>query len=248
MDHWTTGQVSNQCNVSVRTLRYYDQIGLLTPSYKEDNGRRYYSEEDLFTLEKITLLKSLMLPLDEIQNLLDKLSYPEILRAHYNHLQEQLTLLQTSISNTTSLINMIDLEGSLSWERISHMVKTSKQHSRKWIEYFQDDEKQFLEQMLPSLGNSDRITQHYVTLLRRIEWCEQHSILPETAAGYQIGCELIAITNETFEGNEQLMNKFWEVRKMPSATTGLYPLPDSTLEFADRCMVYAEQLRDKEKE
>ena len=59
------GQVSKQFNISVRTLRYYDQIELLAPSFKDENGRRYYSEADLFTLEKITLLKSLMLPLED---------------------------------------------------------------------------------------------------------------------------------------------------------------------------------------
>ncbi|WP_028545799.1 MerR family transcriptional regulator [Paenibacillus taiwanensis] len=248
MSHWTTGQVSKQSNVSVRTLRYYDQIGLLTPSFKDESGRRCYSEENLFTLEKITLLKSLMLPLEEIQNLLDKLSYREILKAHYNHLQEQLSSLQTSISNTTSLINMFDLEGEVSWKRISHLVQTAKHNSKKWIEYFEDDEKDFLEQVLPSLSKSDRITQQYISLLRRIEWCQQHSILPESEAGYQIGCELIAVSNDTFDGNEELMNKFWEVRKMPSETTGLYPITDQSLEFAERCIIYAEQLLNKESE
>ena len=49
MKRWTTGEVSKQRNISIRTLRYYDQIDLLTPSFKDDNGKRYYSEDDLFT-------------------------------------------------------------------------------------------------------------------------------------------------------------------------------------------------------
>jgi len=71
MKHWTTGEVSKQRNISIRTLRYSDQINLLTPSFKEDNGRRYYSEKDLFKLEKIIVLKSLSLPLENIRDLLD---------------------------------------------------------------------------------------------------------------------------------------------------------------------------------
>ncbi|SMF68175.1 transcriptional regulator [Paenibacillus uliginis N3/975] len=239
MNRWTTGQVSKQSNVSVRTLRYYDQIGLLTPSFKDDNGRRHYSEQDLFTLEKITLLKSLSLPLEEIQNVLEKLSFRDILIAHHNHLQEQLTLLQSSISNTTSLINMMDLEGSISWERVSSLVRTAKTSSKKWMDYFEDDERLFLKQALPNLGNSDRTTQQYISLLRRIKWCVEQSIAPESEEGYQIASGLIEVSNETFGGDEELMNKFWEVRKQPVEKSGLYPVSEEVLDFVERCISYA---------
>lgn len=125
MERWTTGELSKQRNISVRTLRYYDQIKLLTPSFKDANGKRYYSEDDLFQLEKILILKSLSLPLEDIRGMLDKLSYKQILISHYNYLQEQLSEIQTSISNTTTLINLIDLEESLSWERVSELVQNS---------------------------------------------------------------------------------------------------------------------------
>lgn len=240
LSRWTTGQVAKQRNVSVRTLRYYDQIGLLTPSYKEDNGRRYYSEEDLFTLEKITLLKSLMLPLEDIQSLLDKLSYRDILIAHHNHLQEQLSLLQNSISNTNSLINMIDLEGSLSWERVSHLVQVSQGGSKKWMDYFQEEERMFLKQMLPNLGSNDQMTQQYVSLLRKIEWCIKHGIQPESETGMQIAVELMEISSETFGGDEDLMNKFWEVRKKPAEQTGLYPVSEEVLLFVQRSIAIVE--------
>ena len=146
MKRWTTGQVAKQRNISVRTLRYYDQIELLTPSFKDENGRRYYSEEDLFKLEKIIILKSLSLPLEQIREVLNKLSYKQILISHYNHLQEQLATLQTSISNTTSLINMIDLEESLSWERVSQLVQISETSVNKWLDYFEEDEKRLLQE------------------------------------------------------------------------------------------------------
>ncbi|WP_106767214.1 MerR family transcriptional regulator [Paenibacillus faecalis] len=239
MNRWTTGQVSKQNNISVRTLRYYDQIGLLTPSFKDNNGRRYYSEEDLFTLEKITLLKSLSLSLEDIRNVLEKLSLRDILIAHHNHLHEQLSALQTSISNTTTLINMIDLEGTLSWEKVSHLVQIARTSSKKWIDYFEEDEQQFLKQALPNLSQNDRTTQQYVSLLRRIEWCIDQSIAPESEEGYHIATGLIEISNETFKGDEELMNKFWEVRKQPAEQSGLYPVSEEVLDFVERCITYA---------
>ncbi|MFF3100197.1 MerR family transcriptional regulator [Viridibacillus arvi] len=238
MKYWTTGEVSKQRNISIRTLRYYDQINLLTPSFKEDNGRRYYSEKDLFKLEKITILKSLSLPLENIRDVLDKLSYKQILISHHNYLQEQLSKLQTSISNTTSLINMIDMEESLTWERVTELVQNSQNTSKKWIDYFQDDEKTFLQETIPNLSNNDKTTQQYISLLRRIEWCIKHDIKPESDEGHQIACELIEISNDTFQGDTKLMDKFWEIRKLPSEQTGLYPISEEVLEYVERCIAY----------
>lgn len=238
MKQWTSGEVAKQRNISIRTLRYYDQIHLLTPSFKADNGRRYYSEQDLFKLEKIIILKSLSLPLDNIRELLDKLSYKQILISHHNYLQEQLSKLQINIANTTSLINMIDLDDSLSWEHVTELVQHSQQSSKKWIDYFQDDELTILQETIPSLSNNDKTTQQYITLLRRIEWCIQHNIHAESDEGVQIASKIIELSNDTFQGDTTLMDKFWEVRKLPTEETGLYPISEEVLEYVERCLAY----------
>lgn len=59
MNLWTTGEVAKQRGISVRTLRYYDQIKLLKPSFRDENGKRFYSEENLIKLEKIIILKKM---------------------------------------------------------------------------------------------------------------------------------------------------------------------------------------------
>ncbi|KIL71933.1 MerR family transcriptional regulator [Bacillus badius] len=243
MKQWTTGQVSKERNISVRTLRYYDQINLLNPSYKDDNGRRYYSEEDLFKLEKIIILKSLSLPLKNIRDLLDKLSYKQILMSHHNYLQEQLSKIQTSISNTASLINMIDLEECLSWEHVSRIVQTSQNSSKKWMDYFEDDEKILLQKTIPNLSSNEEITQRYISLLRRIKWCIKHNIKPKSDEGYQIALELMDISNDTFQGDTKLMDKFWKIRKLHTEETGLYPISDDVLEYIEQCISYATEIR-----
>jgi MerR family transcriptional regulator, thiopeptide resistance regulator len=240
MKRWTTGEVAKQRNISVRTLRYYDQIGLLAPGFKDENGKRYYSEEDLFTLEKIMILKSLSLPLEEIREVLKQLSYKQILVSHYNYLQEQLAELQTSISNTASLINMTDLEESLSWNRVAELVQHSQKRSKKWTDYFEEEEKAFLEKTIPNLGSNDEITQQYISLLRRIEWCVEHHIPAESDEGFEIASELIRLSQKSFQGDSKLMDQFWEVRKLPAEETGLYPVSEEVLKFVERCLAYAD--------
>ncbi|OCA82538.1 MerR family transcriptional regulator [Pradoshia sp. D12] len=242
MKQWTTGEVAKQRNISVRTLRYYDQINLLTPSYKADNGRRSYSEDDLFKLEKIIILKSLSLPLETIRDILDSLSFQQILISHYNYLQDQLTNIQTSISNTTSLINMSELQESLSWEDVLKLVQNSQNNSKKWIDYFHQDEKLLLQKSIPNLSSNDKTTQQYMFLLKQIEYCIQNKVKPESEIGAQIASDLIKLSNDTFQGNEELMNQFWEIRKKPAEETGLYPIPNHVLEFAERCIAYLTDL------
>ncbi|MFS0781826.1 MerR family transcriptional regulator [Bacillus sp. 1P06AnD] len=238
MKYWTTGEVSKQRNTSIRTLRYYDQINLLIPSFKDTNGKRYYSEDDLFKLEKIIILKSLSLPLENIRSILDKLSYKQVLISHYNYLQEQLLTLQTSISNTTTLINMIDMEDSLSWKRVSDLVQHSQKRAKKWIDYFQDDEKTILQKSIPNLSDNDKTTQQYMSLLHRIEWCIENNMKAESDEGVEIAAFIIELSKDTFQDDSHLMEKFWEVRKRPSEETGLYPISEEVLEYVERCIAY----------
>ncbi|HWJ78706.1 MAG TPA: MerR family transcriptional regulator [Niallia sp.] len=238
MKKWTTGEISKQRNISIRTLRYYDQINLLTPSYKDEHGKRYYSEEDLFRLEIIIILKSLSLSLEDIHNILNKLSYKQILISHYNYLQEQLSKLQTSIANTTSLINMIDLETSFSWEQVSKLVQASENRMKTWMDYFQEDEKKLLKETIPSLTHNDEITHQYILLITQMEEYISQGIQPESAEGFQIAAKLKDLSDTTFHGDDDLINKFWEVRKLPTEETGLYPISEEVLEFVERCMDY----------
>lgn len=55
----TIKEVSKACNVSVRTLHYYDQISLLSPSERTDAGYRLYGEAELIRLQQILFFREL---------------------------------------------------------------------------------------------------------------------------------------------------------------------------------------------
>lgn len=67
---YSIGKVSTLCNVSVKTLRYYDEIGLLVPDCrKDDSNYRYYTHEQILTLFIIRKLRLLGVPLKEIKEI-----------------------------------------------------------------------------------------------------------------------------------------------------------------------------------
>ena len=63
--------VSRIARVSIRTLHYYDEIGLLTPTGRTESGYRLYTDEDLLRLQQILIGRELGLPLEEIRRSLD---------------------------------------------------------------------------------------------------------------------------------------------------------------------------------
>ncbi|MFB9326543.1 MerR family transcriptional regulator [Paenibacillus aurantiacus] len=66
------GEFSKLCEVSTKTLRYYDEIGLITPDeINQDNGYRYYAVGQLKTMLMISRLKSYHFSLDEIKAIME---------------------------------------------------------------------------------------------------------------------------------------------------------------------------------
>lgn len=87
---WSIQQVARMSGVTARTLRYYDEIGLLRPARVGANGYRYYERKQLLRLQQILLLRDLGLDLATIGAVVDAEHDPiEALRRHYHRLLEQ---------------------------------------------------------------------------------------------------------------------------------------------------------------
>lgn len=70
MSLYTTGELAKLCNVSVRTVQYYDTRNILKPSTLSEGGRRLYSEEDVKRMEIICFLREAGISLGSIEELI----------------------------------------------------------------------------------------------------------------------------------------------------------------------------------
>ena len=66
---WSIAQVCERSGLYARTVRYYEEIGLLPGVRRSEGGRRVYGDDELERLRFITRLKTLGLPLKEIRDL-----------------------------------------------------------------------------------------------------------------------------------------------------------------------------------
>ena len=95
MSTTTIGEVARLAGITVRALHHYDEIGLLTPAERRDNGYRGYSEDDITRLQYILAYRELGLGLHAIAGILDeRLETIEALRSVHHRVQEQIKRLE----------------------------------------------------------------------------------------------------------------------------------------------------------
>jgi len=99
----TVKKLAKISGLSIRTLRFYDEIGLLKPAYYGDNNYRYYEEEQLLMLQQILFYRELRFPLNDIQRIISSDNFNKI-DALISHKQ----VLVESLDRTRKLIKTID--------------------------------------------------------------------------------------------------------------------------------------------
>ncbi|MEV4437238.1 MerR family transcriptional regulator [Streptomyces sp. NPDC049585] len=108
---WPIAEVARMSGVTARTLRHYDEIGLLPPVRIGANGHRYYGQVQLLRLQQILVLRALGLGLPEIGRVLaEQVDEVEALRGHHRRLlaeRDRLDTLAGTVSRTIA-----DLERS----------------------------------------------------------------------------------------------------------------------------------------
>lgn len=145
MNYYKTGQFAKLANVSERTIRYYDKIGLLKPSFVMENGYRQYSDLDLLKLQKILSLKHLGFSIEEIfPMVMDNTNLKE-------SFELQIDLIEDKINHLQSLKDALKRASQtpdLSWNMILSLVQLS------------NEETNIIEQYKNAKNLNDRITLH----------------------------------------------------------------------------------------
>ena len=107
MELQTIGQISKKYGISIQTLRYYEQIGLIQSTRNDDNAYRFYDEAIIKQLHSIIFLRKLRISLKQIKEILDNQNAVvtvEILERNISELDEEITSLSTVKSILTRFV------------------------------------------------------------------------------------------------------------------------------------------------
>lgn len=120
------GELAKQTGLSIRTLHYYDEIELLTPSHRTEIGHRLYSDQDIMRLQQIISLRQLGFSLKEIHECLEKpdFSLPQVINLHRTRLREQMTLSHTLIERLNAIARELETTQSVAVENLIQAMET----------------------------------------------------------------------------------------------------------------------------
>ncbi|WKA58796.1 MerR family transcriptional regulator [Planococcus shenhongbingii] len=143
---YTVQKLGSLAGVSTRTLRYYDEIGILKPARKNSAGYRIYGRNEVDKLQQILFYRELGLDLESIKKIVNDPAFdgPAALRKHWQQLLQKRRQLDLLINNVEKTISAA--EGK------SHMADKEKFQGFKQ-KLVDDNEKQYGEEVRAKYGD-----------------------------------------------------------------------------------------------
>lgn len=140
------GEFSEMTGISIRTLHYYDEIGLLKPEKHPSSGHRLYSDQDVLTLQKIVSLKFLGYSLEQISEMIHEpsfnLSLNETLQIQKRAFEEKKEQIETALKAINRTMILLEEEGEVDSSillSLIHSMQTEKLQ-RQWLEQYTSKE------------------------------------------------------------------------------------------------------------
>lgn len=232
-------EVTKQTGISVRTMRYYDEINLLPPAGKTDGGHRLYGEQEIKKLQEIQFLKSLGFSLKEIKEMLSDKNWDwsQGLENQLNYILSEKEKIIEIEQTLKGLINSLTIDGALNLVHIKKLIQLYQANHDQRKTYrdnlFQDKEKQLFD-LLPNVNSDDPDSLEWVTLLGELKKSMDKGVdAPEVQ---RIIGRFHEKVYDTFGENEDFFEKIWEIRKSPKASEkiGFYPIEEDVLNFFEQ--------------
>lgn len=236
------GELAKQTNLSIRALRYYDEIGLLKPAQVAESGYRYYSEAEIKRLQHISALKELGFTLASIKEMLGSGSGFEAAQWE-SYLQLELAAIRNERKRLDEMERLLlnaryayEMKGEIDPEDIFLFIRalnvTPEMRDRFLTRNFTEQESEIIKG-LPDLGDNDERNLAWAKLIRQIR--ERLHEPPESPESQQLAGEILELAMEWFGHDEQLIEKYWDnIRPEQGEEARVYGMDTDVMDYIDR--------------
>ena len=170
--NYRSGQFARKTAVSVRTLRFYDKVGLLSPAKRTESGYRLYGDNDLVRLQHILALKFLGFSLEEIGEFLAQspLGLRDALAQQKAMLRERRSQLDAVLEAIERAEQHLTIDES-DWESLANLIRAIQMGQQNdWHKkYFTDEQLRTLNE----LGEQSYSSEARAKLESRGPWTEE---------------------------------------------------------------------------
>ena len=248
---YTVKKLAEVSGVSVRTLHYYDEIGLLEPAFCGANGYRYYEEEEVLRLQQILFYRELGLPLKQVQEILKRRSFDKVkaLESHRRSLLEELGRKRQLLSTIERTIE--HLKGTQKMKESEMFTgfdsEQQRQHEEYLVDRYGDDMKQSIQESKRRVKDWSKqkweATQHeFADICEQLVQTMNEGLAPDSSKTqdqirrhFKWICQFWTPNRESYKGHTQLLTD----SELRNAYTAHHPeLPEfvakAILHFADQ--------------
>lgn len=181
--YYTIGKFAEKADVTLRTLRYYDNIGLLKPSLHNSSGNRLYTHQDFARLQKILTLKFIGLSLEEIFQIMkydiNEMDFKKSLELQREIMDEKINHIKMIKNAIDETLEMMENENVLNWNKFINIISVINM-DKKWLVQYQN-----------AFNLRARIKIHELYSTNKIGWMEwlfDKLEIPQNAHILELGC------------------------------------------------------------
>ncbi|WP_411680826.1 MerR family transcriptional regulator [Clostridium thailandense] len=199
---FSTGEFAKKAGITLRTLRYYDKIGLLKPNSHNDLGHRLYTKQDFGRLQKILTLKFIGLSLDDISNIMkydiNDQDFKKSLEIQKSIMEEKIHHIQMVIKSIDETVHMLDTDTALNWDKFINIINVIN-IDKNWNEQYEN---------ASNLKARIRIHELFSTNKEGwMNWFFQQIQVPEKASILELGCG----DGSLWEKNFDYISSHWDI-------------------------------------
>ena len=225
--YWPIKEFSKLTKVTIRTLHFYDQQGLLMPHHRNGAGYRFYSQEDLQTLQKITILKYIGFNLKQIKVILatNQLDWISSLNLQAKMIRDNIAQLERGLTLIEHSLNLYSQHSEIEWQAIAALLEVFNMTNDKMV---QDWAKRNFSETEINFFAAPEFQQHKVAGEEHwLQLFKEAKALMNTAPSAKPVQELakkwMDSANSHYNSNPDLGKKMWELMKSGDIPEGLIP-------------------------
>lgn len=211
--NYTIGELAKLLGTTVRTIQYYDKVGIL-PAKRDTNKLRYYNEHDLVKLQQILFYKKLGVSLKEIkENCLKYDSQSDlqlILQRQYDVLFKKSLEIKTNLTVIESVLATMDYGEPLNIEEL--MKFTLRINDTALMAHYavpyDDKLEALLKESYIDLTKVDEVYWKWKKLVLEAFLLKQNGINPQSKYGYRLGKKWAVFVNYATENNPDLIKAY----------------------------------------
>lgn len=246
---YSIGKLAKMSHVSIRTLRYYNEIGLLLPAHRNEAGHRFYSDEDISKLHYILMLKDLGFPLETIMQFLSNREFDlyGVLSMRKKMILAEQEELKKRESAVNTLLAIVETQEVTDWETIFNTFNAFPADESLlkvlWEKHFTEEEQRILNGFSSPEENREG-EKIWLDLAQEVR--ENLHKGPTSPEAQSLAKRWMELVDEMYQGNAELAQKVWKLNKEREPHLRFFIFEQEIITFIDQAIRHYFEARESQ--